>query len=111
MEKLQQLLPKGLESIPSDSVNKILYRVATECGSEIKNLELSAWSPVFEKIIKTSLIGSPILKKLNEQQKQKFCNCYILKLKKNYPKGIKGQVPSQLQNKIGKECADELLKN
>ncbi|MEB0277195.1 hypothetical protein [Mucilaginibacter sp. 10B2] len=109
ISKLKSTYPNGLESIPKDSLRNVYYRVGESCATGITNPVFKAWTTEYEKILKAQLMQNENFKDVKEEVKAQFCDCYVQKLKAMYPNGIKGKIPEDVQNRLSKDCADQII--
>jgi hypothetical protein len=68
IEKLKKALPGGLQSLPTDSLNKLVNGIGGACRTELNSTYLTKWTPEFEKAFKQSLHES--LKKILTRKRE-----------------------------------------
>ncbi len=105
-------LPNGLESITADSLTRMSYKFGKEYAfsHSIKPTDMiaqyTAWTPVTEQTIREGILLKWIQADLVNGNK--YCDCYIRKLKILYPDKLLTPPPSDVMEKAGNECRAEL---
>lgn len=99
VQKLKSTLPDGLASIPSDTLNKLVNKMALACRTELNTAFSTKWSPEFEKVFRDYLYNR-LKKTLPENIKNKLCDCFITQYKIIYPNGMPKEVPLDVENKV-----------
>lgn len=111
LNKLQSVLPTGVESLSSDSAYRLSYRLGKDCVSENSNLHYKAWTATYTHTLKKVLLVSPLLKDFKQEYKEPFCDCYIKKLKEGFPTGIPKPIPQGKRDSMLLYCIKFIKKS
>ncbi|MES2062568.1 MAG: hypothetical protein V4456_11650 [Bacteroidota bacterium] len=110
VEKTKTMLPRGLESVSDDELNRISKTIVNSCAMEIKNkLIFRKWTPEIEDYLKASFISNDTT--MNITYRTEMAVCMIDKLKIIYPDGLNGSIPDDVAGDLSQRCAKELMKN
>jgi hypothetical protein len=105
VEKLKNTLPNGIESVSKDSLFKLSYTYGKSCVLENSKLRFKAWTSTYTTSLRKGLLVSPLLNDFKEEYKVPFCNCYIEKLRVQFPDGIPTPIEQSVRDSIILECA------
>ncbi len=112
--KLKIMLPKGLESIPEDSLAHITRKIVKEwmtANVDLLNKILLipiTWTPELEASYKESIITE--WPKDDLPRGHKYCDCVIRQLRIIYPGKMPMPPPDDVSIKISKICVAEIDK-
>jgi hypothetical protein len=88
--KLKNRYPKGLDDVNKDSLEKQTELLGEDC---IKNMVLHfKWSQKLINKLKEKATTAAWFKSVKEEDKDKFCNCYVDHLKQMHPNGLVGRL-------------------
>lgn len=97
IEKVKQALPKGFASVSRDSGYRIVLKYSNECTNGLKDVEGTiAWTEYNE-----SYLRKAVLKDLADTA---ICDCYITKLKSNYPNGVPLSLTDSVRHSFIRDC-------
>jgi len=112
LEKSMLLMPKGIDYGPKDKLYKIGKMVGMNCIFEVQytypDTTNHGWTEASKKAIKETFMQRADLQVMKQKARSYFCDCYIERLEKIYPKGITSKVPEEVVNKIAEECIDKM---
>lgn len=114
IERFKKILPKGLESISTDSLTSLSMNLGKEWAMANPGLlggiapVPTKWTPGVEQIFRESLLKE--WAKDDLPRGNKFCDCAIKKLKKIYPDAVIMPPPKDVIKKVASECISEIDK-
>ncbi len=113
IKRFKTELPNGFQSVSVDSLSILSEKMAvdyyTSHANKLGNIEMApseAWTPVLEKGIRQGLLYNWPKKDL--VNRNKYCDCYIRKLKAKYPAKVPSTPPHDVILAIDTECKAEL---
>jgi len=112
VKRLKSELPKGIESIPADSLNRLSSKIGAEYGSAhpYGNSGLiphfAKWTPLLEKALRDEFLKDASPKELESEKKA--CDCIMVELKKIYPDSVLTPIPRDILFKVASKCFDEI---
>jgi len=109
LEKAESLLSNGPQSVSKDSLDAISFRIGKSCIVDI-HPAINIWNPQIEKALKGKLMEYPTIRNLKPEIREAFCDCYLDTVKKLYPNGITGALPTRQQNEIAVSCFKKVNK-
>ncbi len=107
-------LPKGLESIPADSLSSLSLKLGKEWAMTHPELlggivsRPTKWTPEIEQIFRESVLKE--WAKDDLPRGNKFCDCAIKKLREIYPDAVLMPPPHDVIVKVSAECNTEIDK-
>ncbi|MBV8389791.1 MAG: hypothetical protein JO080_08335 [Mucilaginibacter sp.] len=110
VQKFKRELPGGLNSVSPDSLSKVVLKLDKECKQAINYQYLRKWTPGFEALLRKS-IHDRLKSSLPKNVKDGMCNCLIIQYKKTYPKGMPGEVPNDIGDKLSAQCFYDVVHN
>ncbi|MBS1531999.1 MAG: hypothetical protein JSU01_16990 [Bacteroidetes bacterium] len=106
--QFQKDYPDGEKSVPYDSLRPLSSKYGLKCATR-GSIGFKVWTPLIVSTFKKALLRSPVVKSLNEQYQEPFCECYIQELKKKYPNGLTGRIPDEVGNEISSKCVKAVM--
>ena len=114
VKRLKEVLPMGMESIPSDSLTRLSRKIGSEYAFAHRgNTGLAPypipWTPENEQLFKKAfLMDWP---KDDLPRGNALCDCAIKKLKEIYPNKVLMPPPKDVALKVVSECQDEIKRS
>jgi hypothetical protein len=105
IKRFKAELPYGLESVSADSLRKLSVKIGGDYTAIHNNGNLQAtikWTPESELSLKEGF--ARYLKSYTPKNRDKMCDCLVVKLKQIYPDSLTTPVPDSVYVKIVKEC-------
>lgn len=101
VDKIVVLYPDGPETVPADTLKKVVERVGLECAETVTKL---SWTPMIEKAFLKKFSGFEELKGYSEEKKTSYAGCLLAKLKEKYPKGLMKEISQGEMDSLYAEC-------
>lgn len=101
VDKIMVLYPEGVETIPADTLKKVVERVGMECAETVTRL---SWTPVIEKAFLRKFSDFEGLKGYSEEKKTNYVGCLLAKLKEKYPKGLMKEISQGEMDSLYADC-------
>ncbi len=116
VKRIKEEVPNGLNSVSKDSLHNLNIRIGREYALKEKEEgnngefglvpKYERWTPLIEKTFRDDFYA--VFRKMGGKMNDKFCNCFIEKLKKIYPDSVLIPVPREVNNKVAVECRGSL---
>ncbi len=114
VKRVKEELPNGLKSVSKDSLHNLNIRIGREYAEKENfaghhNLGIKPyyehWTPLIDTTIRKEF--KAIFRYDKDVDIDKFCDCVITQLKKQYPDSIPMPIPQNTLNNIGIECKNK----
>jgi hypothetical protein len=113
IKRLKEELPKGVESVPKDSIYKLSIKIGKEYGyNNINEVntglkpKLTPWTPLIEQTMREAFLKFATKEDKNEAEL--LCNCVIAKLKKINPDSVWVPLKHDMAQSVAKDCFFEV---
>jgi hypothetical protein len=113
INKAKSTLPRGIESISSDSLRKLFAKWGNEYeqSHNLNNIDASVpWNQQTEASFRASFFKK-YLKTGDKRTADKICDCIIIKLKELNPDSLKTSIPDTTMVRIVTGCKNKVAKD
>jgi hypothetical protein len=107
VREFKKALPYGLTSVSADSLTRLSAKIGREYSDTHDGQQMQAavpWSAGTEASLRASIIGHMVRPDLSIDQKNHFCDCVVVQLKKIYPDSLKTPLPDSVIDRVVLPC-------
>lgn len=107
VKEYKKALPYGLLSVSKDSLARLSTKIGRKYGDTMAGQQVHAevpWSNEVEASLRQSLKGHLNRPDLTASQKDHFCDCVLINLKKIYPNSLVTPLPDSVINSVVSSC-------